>query len=152
MLYLLQFHAAIIPLQSMLKIPTVPTVSNEVQHMDFVFWTSLKLFDKVAQSPLLQSTKNSLKIAHLLDSSALGILSQRLHLHSFSRDLSHSPHPHRCHIPSSGVAVRRVGTQVGQLPGLLPSVGRGWKGKPEQSRCRGRLGVFPVGAEEAPRR
>ena len=49
----------------MLKIPTVPTVSTDVQHMDFVFWTSLKSFDKVAKPPLLQSTKNFLKIAHL---------------------------------------------------------------------------------------
>ena len=55
-------------------------------------------------------------------------------------------------MPGSVVAVGRVGTQVGQLPGLVPSVGQGWKGKPEQSRCRGRLGVFPVGAQEAPGR
>lgn len=64
-LYLLQFHAAIIPLQSMLKMATVPTVSPALCGVWFCFLDLLKSFDKVAESLLLH-TQRLLKITHLL--------------------------------------------------------------------------------------
>lgn len=58
-LYLLQFHAAIILLQSILKMATVPTVSSALYRAWFCFPDLLKSFDKVAKSPPLQHKKFS---------------------------------------------------------------------------------------------
>lgn len=64
-LYLLQFHAAIIPLKSMLKMATVPTVSPAICGVWFCFLDLLKSFDKVVKSLFLH-TQRLLKITHLL--------------------------------------------------------------------------------------
>ena len=60
--YFLQFHAAIVPLQSMLKRATVPTVSPAQCGAWFCFPDLLKSFDKVAKISSAARTKNSLKI------------------------------------------------------------------------------------------